>query len=166
MDELEGLTLLLFVLLLAMTLLAHFDPYGHEKAGRSAMSTRSAHIRETQEYQMIGGVSPELEVVAAEHQGWGPAPGPGENSDLYRSEAPESMEGELTDASDFSFRDRRANMQNRSWAAGPGLYTLPAGYDAVPIEPPMAAVSVQPVGEAPADPNEAAYPQKQGYRAL
>lgn len=52
----------------------------------------------SQDFQSIGQASTELDAVAAEHQGW-------------QQDTPQPEVEELTDGSDFSFWDRRANSQ-------------------------------------------------------
>lgn len=78
----------------------------------------------TQAFELIGGVSPELEAVAARRAGW----------QGQRAEPPGQ---EATDATDFSFQDRRANLQALGWQGG----TM-AAYR----EEPMAARQVIPPG--------------------
>jgi hypothetical protein len=53
----------------------------------------------TQDFQTIGGVSPALERVALQHQGW-----------LGGDDA-ESPALEVTDQSDYSFRDKHAGLR-------------------------------------------------------
>jgi hypothetical protein len=85
----------------------------------------------SQTHQMIGQISPELEHIAAEHQGWGPT------ADQWASNAdtPESLGTEVTDASDYSIRDRRRNAQ---------LQYLVSPVMAARDELPMAALQVVP----------------------
>lgn len=52
----------------------------------------------TQDYQSLGGVSPELEAAIAEKSGW-------------QGAAPEPDVEEMTDGSDFSIWDRHTNRQ-------------------------------------------------------
>lgn len=88
----------------------------------------------SQDYQSIGRPSSELEAVAARHQGWGPTA-----SQPAAGDIPEPMTIEITDRSDYSFRDRRANLQlfqRNPHAGGSSM----AGY----VEPPMASVQVHP----------------------
>ena len=104
----------------------------------------------TQEFQSIGGVSPALDQVAAERQGWGPnsiaAPGlPAHGSAGSDStDPPEDLGYEFTDADDFSFRDRRANTQKLAFAQGLGTELNPPQPMAAHIEIPMAARQVVP----------------------
>jgi hypothetical protein len=86
----------------------------------------------TQDYQMIGQASAELEAVAAQHEGWGPTV-----SQPVQHDTPQSMAGEATDSSDYSFWDRRANMQ-----------LMRDGNMASHMETPMAAVDVRPAADA------------------
>jgi hypothetical protein len=78
----------------------------------------------TQEFQMIGGMSPELEAVAREKQGW-------------QGEIPEPSVEEQTDSSDWSRRDRWTNMQ----ALGRSIDNM-AGH----TETSMAGIVVEPPG--------------------
>lgn len=82
----------------------------------------------SQDYQSIGQASPELDAVAAQHQGWGPTP-----SQPTTHDTPEGLGQEITDQSDFSFYDRRANMQ-----------LIRGGNMAAHLETPMAAKDVRP----------------------
>jgi hypothetical protein len=75
----------------------------------------------TQEFQSIGAASPEVEAVAAQHQGW--------PDDPIQSDAEE-----MTDH-DFSFHDRRANRQGM-FRSVPNM--------ASHQETPVAAVDVHP----------------------
>jgi len=105
-------------------------------------------LNEAQSQQMLGQVSPQIDRVASEMQGWGGLPaGPGLGSPaLPTAESPETIAGELEDATDFSKRDVRCNLLAMSWQAGLGPFTLPppmAGYH----EPPMAATTVTPINQ-------------------
>jgi len=95
----------------------------------------------TQEYQSIGGVSPQLDAVCEEKQGW-------------QGETPEDLGAQLTRASDFSFRARRANRQALTMAyPGPGRpepVENMAGY----AEPSMAGREISPPGEVVLPPSE------------
>lgn len=102
---------------------------------------------EAQDYQSIGQASPELDAVAQQHQGWAPTV-----SQPTAHDTPEPLADELTDASDFSFWDRRANTQllgldpaGRSLSpTGPGRQIANmAGY----MEPPIAAATVTPTAD-------------------
>lgn len=81
----------------------------------------------TQDYQMIGQAAPELQAVAEQHQGWGDTP-----SQPTVHDTAEPMTTEITDSSDYSFWDRRANTQMQS------------GNMASHNETPMAAVAGTP----------------------
>ena len=61
----------------------------------------------TQDFQTIGGVSPALERVAQQRQGW------------IGGDDIELPAQEITDQSDFSFRDKRSNRQALGFS-GPG----------------------------------------------
>lgn len=76
----------------------------------------------SQEFQSIGKASPELDAVAAEHQGW-------------QQDTPQSEIVELTDGSDYSFWDKRANSQvlGRSLSNMAGHTETPAA--AQPVTP-------------------------------
>jgi len=104
-------------------------------------------IIEAQSQQMLGQVSPQIDRVASEMQGWGGLPaGPGLPATRPTTETPETMAGELEDATDFSRRDVHCNLLAMSWQAGLGPFTPPppmAGYH----EPPMAATSVTPINQ-------------------
>lgn len=76
----------------------------------------------SQDFQQIGQVSPALDAVATQRQGWQGSP-------------PEPPATEMTDAADYSFRDRRANLQ----ALGRTISNM-AAYS----EPSMAATTVTP----------------------
>lgn len=82
----------------------------------------------TQDYEMIGQASAELEAIAQQYQGWGPSVFPPTSADTV-----EPMTEEMTDRTDYSFRDRRANMQ-----------LMRSGSMAGHVEPPMAGIEIQP----------------------
>lgn len=86
----------------------------------------------SQQYEQIGQESPELARVTAEKQGWQGSPA-------------QPMGQEITDASDFSFRDRRANQQ----ALGRTIPNMAAH-----SEPSMAARSVTPPARDGNDPQK------------
>jgi hypothetical protein len=109
----------------------------------------------SQSQQMLGQVSPQIDAVASQMQGWGgltTAPGLG-SSALPTAEQPDTMASELEDATDFSFRDRRANMQVIGWQNGLGPFTpspAMAGYgpnDGGYWEQPTAATQVTPINQ-------------------
>ena len=97
----------------------------------------------TQTFQQIGGVSPQLDAVAQEMQGWGGVPPLGAPGLAPSIEAPVPFASEFVADPDFSFRDRRANLQNLAWSAGIGSFNLPPPM-AAHVEPSMAAVSPLP----------------------
>lgn len=84
----------------------------------------------TQDYEMLGKASDELEAVVAERQGWEDQP------------RVEPLGVEMSDGKDYSFWDRRANRQAL------GLNTLPGNDATFPMagheEPPMAGQDAQP----------------------
>ena len=98
----------------------------------------------SQEFEMIGQVSPALERVATARDGWqgsGPAA---------------TLGGEMTDQADYSFRARRAALQT----LGIGSNTPPmAGY----VEPPMAALVPIPEPYPPAPERTTTPPAPQSY---
>ena len=111
-------------------------------------------LTEAQSQQMLGQVSPQIDAVASQMQGWGGLPaGPGLPAARPTAESPDTMASELEDATDFSFRDRRANMQVIGWQNGLGPFTpapAMAGYgpsDGGYWEQPMAATTVTPINQ-------------------
>lgn len=95
----------------------------------------------TQDYQLIGGVSPALEAVARERQGW-------------QDETPEDLGAQVTRTSDFSFRARQANMRALGEQnPGPGR-PAPVGNMAAYTEPSMASLQVTPPAQPAMPPSE------------
>jgi hypothetical protein len=81
----------------------------------------------SQDYESIGQASPDVERISAQRDGW-------------QGAVNEPMTQEYTDASDFSFRDSRANMQTMGDTDGNHYVGPPPMTMAGHHEPPMAAV--------------------------
>ena len=98
----------------------------------------------SQNTQHIGQCSPDVDRVAAEMQGWGgPVQAPGLPANPHDFEP---LRQEVTDPSDYSFRDRRANRQALGWSGGLGPFT-PAPPMAGHWEGSMAAQQVSPINQ-------------------
>ena len=103
----------------------------------------------SQPFQQIGQSSLQLDAVTSERQGWGGSPplaGPGLAGSM---ELPEDLGAEMTDASDYSFRDRRANTQVLAFQQGLGTELRPPTPMAGRREISMAARQVTPVAALP-----------------
>ncbi len=101
---------------------------------RSALREEPEHRTEAQDYQSIGQLAPQVDAIADQHQGWVPTlsqPSIGET----KTEDPIE---EQTDASDYSFRDSRANAQ----LLGLRIPNM-AGF----VQTPVAAITVTPTAD-------------------
>jgi hypothetical protein len=88
----------------------------------------------SQDHNLIGELAPPANAVAAERIGW------------QDGQPAEDLGAEITDASDFSFWDRRANKQQLGARGGTFLSHDPDTVMAAHVEEPMAGRDVTPPG--------------------